>query len=128
MIAEFLIGSIDDSGYIRRTSQDIIDDLAFTQNIFIEEKKLNKILTKVQTLDPPGIGARNLQECLSIQLKGKNYFIHKCSNKNNNDGFDLFSKNTLRNSRKFNINEIDLKLSLKEIETKSKTRFILIKQ
>ena len=84
MIAEFLIGSIDDSGYIRRTSQDIIDDLAFTQNIFIEEKKLNKILTKVQTLDPPGIGARNLQECLSIQLKEKKiHFTYKNSNKNN---------------------------------------------
>ena len=118
MIAEFLIGSIDDSGYIRRTSQDIIDDLAFTQNIFIEEKKLNKILTKVQTLDPPGIGARNLQECLSIQLKRKKSTSYiNVAIKIINDGFDLFSKKHFKKIQdKFNINEIDLKLSLKEIE------------
>ena len=118
MIAEFLIGSIDESGYIRRTSQDIIDDLAFTQNIFIEEKKLNKILTKVQTLDPPGIGAKNLQECLSIQLKRKKSTSYiNVAIKIINDGFDLFSKKHFKKIQdKFNINEIDLKLSLKEIE------------
>ena len=68
LIAEFIIGSIDDSGYIRRSKQDLIDDLAFTQNIFIEEKELSNILKKVQSLDPPGIGSNSLKECLSIQL------------------------------------------------------------
>ena len=70
-IALFLVGSVDESGYIRRDIEDIVDDLAFTQNIFTTEKKVKKILKIVQKLDPPGVGAKNLQECLSIQLKRK---------------------------------------------------------
>ena len=70
-IAEFLIGSIDESGYIRRTTDELIDDLAFTQNIMVEKSNLEKILRSVQTLDPPGVGARSLQECLRIQLEKK---------------------------------------------------------
>ena len=70
-IAEFLIGSIDNSGYLRRSVEDIIDDLAFTQNIIVDQKKLKNILKKIHTLDPPGVGARTLQECLSIQLARK---------------------------------------------------------
>ena len=71
LIAEFLIGSIDDSGYIRRTDDELIDDLAFTQNIFTDKNELEKIIHEVQTLDPPGVGARSLQECLLLQLKKK---------------------------------------------------------
>ena len=71
LIAEFLIGSIDDSGYIRRTDDELIDDLAFTQNIFTDKNELEKIIHQVQTLDPPGVGARSLQECLPLQLKKK---------------------------------------------------------
>ena len=71
LIAEFLIGSIDDSGYIRRTDDELIDDLAFTQNIFTDKNELGKIIHEVQTLDPPGVGARSLQECLLLQLKKK---------------------------------------------------------
>ena len=70
-IAEFLIGSIDNSGYLRRSEEDIIDDLAFTQNIIVERTKLKNILRKIQSMDPPGVGARSLQECLSIQLARK---------------------------------------------------------
>ena len=70
-IAEFIIGSIDDSGYLRRNNEELIDDLAFTQNIFTTETNLIEILRTVQELDPPGVGARTLQECLSIQLKRK---------------------------------------------------------
>ena len=70
-IAEFLIGSIDESGYIRRTTNELIDDLAFTQNIIVEKNQLEKILRSVQSLDPPGVGARSLQECLRIQLEKK---------------------------------------------------------
>ena len=67
-IAEFLIGSIDDSGYIRRSNEELIDDLAFTQNIMVTQKQLDKVLRSIQSLDPPGVGARSLQECLSLQL------------------------------------------------------------
>ncbi len=70
-IAEYLIGNIDDDGYIRRDLSAIVDDLAFTQNIFVEEQKLEEILGIVQDLDPPGVGARDLRECLLIQLKRK---------------------------------------------------------
>ncbi|WP_046743974.1 RNA polymerase factor sigma-54 [Kordia zhangzhouensis] len=70
-IAEFLIGSVDESGYIRRPIEDIVDDLAFTQNIFTSTENIHKILTIVHELDPAGVGARNLQECLLIQLKRK---------------------------------------------------------
>ena len=71
LIAEFLIGSIDDSGYLRRSDDELIDDLAFTQNIFTDKKQLSKIIRSVQTLDPPGVGARSLQECLKLQLEKK---------------------------------------------------------
>ncbi len=70
-IAEFLVGSVDESGYIRRNIQDIVDDLAFTQNVYTDEETVEKVLRKVQKLDPAGVGARNLQECLMIQLQRK---------------------------------------------------------
>ncbi|MEC3964374.1 RNA polymerase factor sigma-54 [Flagellimonas halotolerans] len=70
-IAEFLVGSVDESGYIRRPLPDIMDDLAFTQNIYVDEDKIEEILKVVQDLDPPGVAARSLDECLIIQLKRK---------------------------------------------------------
>ncbi len=70
-IAEFLVGSVDESGYIRRSIQDIVDDLAFTQNVYTDEKTVEKVLKQVQQLDPAGVGARSLQECLVIQLHRK---------------------------------------------------------
>ncbi|PKD20688.1 RNA polymerase sigma-54 factor [Salegentibacter salinarum] len=70
-IAAFLVGSVDESGYLRRELQDVVDDLAFTQNIYTDEAAVEKVLKKVQELDPAGVGARSLQECLLIQLKRK---------------------------------------------------------
>lgn len=71
-IAEFLVGSIDDSGYIRRSILDLVDDLAFTQNVFTtEEKVIEMLIHVVQRLDPIGVGGRDLKECLIIQLKAK---------------------------------------------------------
>lgn len=70
-IAAFLVGSIDTSGYIRRELIDIVDDLAFTENIYTDEKEVRKVLDAVQQLDPPGVGALDLRECLLIQLKRK---------------------------------------------------------
>lgn len=70
-IAEYLIGNIDDDGYIRRELSAIVDDLAFTQNIFVDEPRLETVLRNIQSLDPPGVGARDLQECLSLQLQRK---------------------------------------------------------
>ena len=70
-VAEFLVGSVDESGYIRRPVADIMDDLAFTQNIYVEEETIQRVLKIVQDMDPPGVGARSLDECLIIQLKRK---------------------------------------------------------
>lgn len=68
-IAEFLIGSMDKHGYIRRKNIEIVDDLALMHGIFTEEKIVEKIISKtIQKLEPSGIGARNLQECLLIQM------------------------------------------------------------
>lgn len=70
-IAEFLVGSIDDMGYIRRSIPDIVDDMAFTQAIYTDEKNVERILNIIHELEPSGVGARDLQECLLLQLKHK---------------------------------------------------------
>lgn len=71
-IAEFIIGNIDDDGYIRRDLQAIVDDLAFTQNIYTDKAEIELLLKNyIQKLDPIGVGARDLQECLLIQLENK---------------------------------------------------------
>ena len=70
-LAAFLVGSIDSSGYIRRELIDIVDDLAFTENIYSDEEKIRQVLDSVQQLDPAGVGALDLQDCLLIQLKRK---------------------------------------------------------
>ena len=67
-IAEQIVGSLDDDGYLRRELSSIVDDLAFRQNIDASEEIIESIIKKIQQFDPPGICARNLQECLLIQL------------------------------------------------------------
>lgn len=70
-VARHLIGSLDDSGYLRRELTAVIDDLAFTQNIQTDLQTLEEALQIIQQLDPPGVGARSLQECLLLQIKRK---------------------------------------------------------
>lgn len=70
-IAEQIIGSIDDDGYLRREVTSICDDLAFRQNIHTSEEEIEKLIALIQHFDPPGVGARNLQECLLLQLRRK---------------------------------------------------------
>ena len=70
-IAEQIVGSLDDDGYLRRALQSIADDLAFKQGMWVEEKSIETILQKIQNFDPAGIAARDLQECLLLQLKRK---------------------------------------------------------
>ena len=117
-IAEFLVGSIDDSGYIRREVIDLVDDLAFTQNIFTTEDKVEKVLKNVvQQLDPTGVGARDLKECLIIQLNAKN---HKETTELAitilENAFDHFvKKHYKRLLEKFDISEDKLKDVISEI-------------
>lgn len=117
-IAEFLVGSVDESGYIRRSLADITDDLAFTQNVFTDEKSIEKVLHVVHQLDPAGVGARNLQECLSIQLhrKEKNPDVELAIEIIDN-AFDQFTKKHYQKLiQKFDITELQLKDAIEEIE------------
>ena len=117
-IAEFLVGSVDESGYIRRPLTDIMDDLAFTQNIYTEEKTIEKVLHIVQDLDPAGVAARTLEECLIIQLKRKEItpsielaiiLLEK--------SFEQFSKKHYQKLiQKHNVTEEQLKDAISEIE------------
>lgn len=71
-IAEYIIGNLDNDGYLRREVKSIVDDLAFSQGIYTtEEHVLEILIQKVQKLDPPGVGARDLQECLLLQIESK---------------------------------------------------------
>ena len=69
IIGEMIIGNLDDNGYLSRPIANLVDDLLFTMNIETTEDEIRKVLDVVQQLDPPGIGATDLQECLLIQLK-----------------------------------------------------------
>src|SRR6201996_46881 len=70
-IGQQIIGSLDDDGYLRRSVTSLTDDLAFSQNVFAEDDEVEEMLKVIQSFDPPGVGARSLQECLLIQLRRK---------------------------------------------------------
>lgn len=70
-LAKYLLGNLDNDGYLRRGIEDVVDDLAFSQNIIVESEQIESALNVVQSLDPAGVGARNLKECLLIQLSRK---------------------------------------------------------
>lgn len=70
-IGKQIIGSLDDDGYLRRAIPSLIDDLAFSQNVFAEETEVEDVLKLIQHFDPAGVAARDLQECLLIQLRKK---------------------------------------------------------
>ena len=118
VITDFLIGSIDDSGYIRRDLVDVLDDLAFTQNIFTSIEKLEKLLHLVQQLDPAGVGARNLKECLLIQLKRKSEKPNRIlAIKILENSFEHFAKKHYKKLlQKFHITEEELKEAISQIE------------
>lgn len=71
MIAQTIIGNLDESGYLNREVDAIVDDLAFSANLMTDEDEVESVLLEIQELDPAGIGARDLQECLLIQIKRK---------------------------------------------------------
>jgi RNA polymerase sigma-54 factor len=117
-IAKFLVGSVDESGYIRRELADIVDDLAFTQNVYTSEEKVEKVLKIIHDLDPPGVGARDLQECLLLQLERKEPSPSvTLAIAILEDAFDHFSKKHYKNLlQKFDISEDQLRSAIQEIE------------
>ena len=117
-IAEFIVGSLDQFGYLRRELIDISDDLAFSLGIDVNESEIQKILDKIYLLDPPGVGAKNLQQCLLIQLKRKSVSKNvSFAIKIIEDLFDEFSKKHFdKINHKLNITNDELKKIILEIE------------
>jgi len=117
-IAEFMVGCIDDNGYIRRTVEDIIDDLAFSENIYTSTTEIEKILSIIQQLDPAGVGARSLKECLLIQLRRKDETKDRLQAiQILSTSFEQFvKKHYIKMAQKFNISMDQLKGAIKEIE------------
>lgn len=117
-IAEFLVGSIDDQGYIRRTVADIVDDMAFTQGIYTDEKTVERILHIIHELEPSGVGARDLRECLLLQLKHKTptESVELATDIIENQ-FDAFTKKHYDKLRaKYGVSQEQLKKAIEEIE------------
>lgn len=69
LLGEHLIGNLDEDGYLRRGLDQIVNDLAFTANVMTDEAELGKVLKEIQALDPAGVAARDLRECLLLQLE-----------------------------------------------------------
>ncbi len=117
-IADFLIGSIDSTGYIRREIEDIIDDLAFTQSLYTTKEKVINVLKIIQSLDPAGVGASNLRECLLIQMKRKpqkESVIHAIQILDK--AFEMFSKKHYEKlKQKFKLSDEQLKQAIEQIE------------
>jgi len=117
-IALHLIGSLDESGYLRREIEAIVDDLAFTQNVITDAEHIEKILKIIQHFDPPGVGAKSLQECLLLQLKRKkdSSLIMRNAIEIIENHFDAFTKKHYSKiTDSLNISEEDLKEVLDEI-------------
>lgn len=118
-LAMHIVGNIEEDGYLRRELSAIVNDLAFTENISTSEDHLERILAKIQNFDPPGIGARNLQECLLLQLYKKDYGGNKSldlAERIISDHMEAFVKkhyDKIKSALK--INDQDLKGALKEI-------------
>ena len=118
ILAYTIIGNLDDDGYLRRELINMMDDLAFSQNIITNERELEAVLREVQQLDPPGVAARSLQECLVLQLSRKDtsnpdisLAIEVLSNH-----FEAFTKKHYdRIEKKLNLEPDDLKGAVDEI-------------
>tara|TARA_B100000902_G_C27297307_1_gene910756 strand:- start:546 stop:2003 length:1458 start_codon:yes stop_codon:yes gene_type:complete len=117
-IANYVIGCIDDDGYIRRTTDEIIDDLIFKENLIAQDTEVEKILSIVKKFDPPGIGAQNLQECLLLQLlrKEKTESILFAIDIMNLQFKQFVNKHYQKICDKFKVDESDLRLAVAEIE------------
>lgn len=116
-IAEYIIGNLDENGYLERSLHAISDDLLFQQNIEVDEKKLKSILRIIQDLDPAGVGASDLQECLLLQLQ-RNEPTHenKLALEIISDYFEEFSrKHYDKIMRQLNISQDDLRDVIDEI-------------
>lgn len=124
-IAHQIIGSIDDDGYLRREPIAIIDDLMFAHNIISSEEEINRILSMIQQFDPGGVGARDLQECLLIQLHQRKELLDEPIEEQHpiniaikmiTNYFNEFSKKHYQKMQRYlGINELQLKDAINEV-------------
>lgn len=117
-IARFVIGTLDDDGYLRRPTASIADDLAFTQGIEATDEEIDRVIGEIQTLDPAGIGARNLGECLVIQLRAlrEQTPAVRLAIAILTDHYDAFvKKHYERMIRRLGVNEDEFRAALDEI-------------
>jgi RNA polymerase sigma-54 factor len=117
-IAVYIIGNLDDSGYLRREIENIADDLAFSQNFIATQEEIEKVLSIIQDLDPPGTGARSLQECLVIQLRKKeneSIAIEHAIDIVENQFEEFTKKHYDKIQKKLNLSDEDLKEAIEEI-------------
>jgi RNA polymerase sigma-54 factor len=113
LLAEYIIGNIDEDGYLRRDLLSISDDLAFHMNLEVSEKELEKILAVIHDFDPPGVGARDLQECLRLQLLRRHGDSQKLALTIINNFFDEFTKKHYdKIARRLNISDEVLKQAI----------------
>jgi RNA polymerase sigma-54 factor len=118
VLAQYILGNMDDDGYLRRKLEAIVDDLAFSQNIITTEEELYDLLLMIQDFDPPGVGARDLQECLFLQIVRKNQADPPVAlaRKIIKNHFQEFTrKHYDKIIKRMNISEEELKLAIDEI-------------
>jgi len=118
LIANSIIGNLDDAGYLSRSIESLVDDLAFSINLYVSQEQVEEVLRLLQEFDPAGIAARDLRECLVLQLKRKqNGNITKFTAlKILEDYFDDFTKKHYQSiQRKLEIEEDDLRDAIEEI-------------
>ena len=118
ILAEQILGNLDEDGYLRRELPNIVDDMAFQRNVIATEEELNEVLTVIQDLEPAGVGARTLRECLLLQIVKRDQSTPavKLSYKILDQYFEEFSKRHYdKIVARLNITEEDLKSAIDEI-------------
>jgi RNA polymerase sigma-54 factor len=116
-IAKFVVGNIDEDGYLRRTIEELVDDLSFRENIIVSDSKMQEIIDQIKLFDPVGVGAKNLQECLLIQIKTKEVTPSiKIAQNILLNHYDAFTKaNFNKIKQRLNIDDIQLQEAIDEI-------------
>jgi RNA polymerase sigma-54 factor len=118
LIADTIIGNLDESGYLNREVEAIVDDLAFSANVMVTEAQVEEVLKLVQELDPAGVGARDLRECLLLQIERKQDgdITKFTAKKILQDHFEEFTKKHYdKIQKKLEIEDEDLKEAIDEI-------------
>lgn len=116
-IAKFVVGNIDENGYLRRTAEELVDDLIFREGITVTDEKMQEIIDQIKQFDPPGVAAYDLQDCLLIQLQQKEQTPNVIlATTIISRFFDIFSRKQYNKiMQRLDISEQQLKMAVSEI-------------